>query len=380
MGKKKTPGLSKRYGIWQIDKVIHGRRLCESTGSSDLEDAERYLAKRTREIADIVLFGSRPERIWREAATKFINDNLHRTRIDEIARHLKQLDPYIGNLPLDQVHMETLRPFINDRKKQGRRAKTINIALGIVRRILNLCAQMWRDDTGQTWLAQSPYIEMLTVNDSKAPYPLDWAEQGKLLKQLPPHLARMALYKVNSGCREAEVCGLRWEWEIDIPDFDPIIFLIPAGVTLTKARGSQVKNRHDRIVVCDDVACDVVNSMRGQHDTHVFIYKGQPLPMMHNSAWKRAWKDAGLPTGDDYLKGPHNLKHTFGRRLRAVGVPKDTRQVLLGHRSGDVTDHYSVPEIQVLYDATNRVLGSQTRESPVLHMVKRKAATAIAAN
>ena len=223
MGKKKTPGLSKRYGIWQIDKVIHGRRLCESTGSSDLEDAERYLAKRTREITDIVLFGSRPERIWREAATKFINDNLHRTRIDEIARHLKQLDPYIGNLPLDQVHMETLRPFINDRKKQGRRAKTINIALGIVRRILNLCAQMWRDDTGQTWLAQSPYIEMLPVNDSKAPYPLDWAEQGELLKHLPGHLARMALYKVNSGCREAEVCGLRWDWEIEIPDFDPIL-------------------------------------------------------------------------------------------------------------------------------------------------------------
>ena len=27
------------------------------------------------------------------------------------------------------------------------------------------------------------------------------------------HMARMALYAVNTGCRDAEVCGLRWEWE-----------------------------------------------------------------------------------------------------------------------------------------------------------------------
>lgn len=342
----------------------------------------KMLAKFVKQINEYEYSGrtARPEKVWREAATKFINENLHRTRIDEIARHLKQLDPYIGNLPLDQVHMGTLQPFIKARKAAGIRTKTINIALGIVRRILNLCARMWRDEVSQTWLAQAPYIEMSPVTDSKSPYPLDWAEQSALLKELPMHLARMALYKVNSGCREAEVCGLRWEWEIDIPDFDPIIFLIPAGVTLTEARGSQVKNKHDRIVVCNDTAGNVVNSMRGEHKTYVFHYKGEPLLMMHNSGWQRAWKDAGLPTSDDYLKGPHNLKHTFGRRLRAAGVPKDTRQVLLGHRSGDITDHYSVPELQDLYDASNRVLGSQTRESPALHMVKRKAATAIAAN
>ncbi len=97
---------------------------------------------------------------------------------------------------------------------------------------------------------------------------------------------------------------------------------------------------------------------------------------MLTSAWKRAWKAAGLPEGADYLKGPHNLKHTYGRRLRAAGVPKDTRKVLLGHRSGDITDHYSVPELQDLFDASNRVSEAQSRKSPALHMVKRKAAIA----
>ena len=268
--------------------------------------------------------------------------------------------------------MDTLQPFIDARKAKGRRTKTINIALSVVRRILNLCARLWRDESGRTWLPQAPYIVMLPMTDQKMPYPLDWAEQAMFFGALPAHLASMAMYKVNTGCREAEVCGLRWEWEVEIPGFKPTVFLIPAGVTLTEARGSQVKNRHDRIVVCNKIAERVIDSMRGQHPTHVFHYKGDPLPKMLTSAWKRAWTNAGLPTSGDYLKGPHNLKHTFGRRLRAAGISKDTRQVLLGHRSGDITDHYSVPELHDLYAAANRVAGSKTRKSPALHMVKRK--------
>jgi integrase len=51
----------------------------------------------------------------------------------------------------------------------------------------------------------------------------------------------------------------------------------------------------------------------------------------------------------------HDLKHTFGRRLRAAGVPLETRKVLLGHRNGDITTHYSTPELEELLEAANRV-------------------------
>ena len=51
----------------------------------------------------------------------------------------------------------------------------------------------------------------------------------------------------------------------------------------------------------------------------------------------------------------HDLKHTFGRRLRAAGVPLETRKVLLGHKNGDITSHYSAPEIEELLEAANRV-------------------------
>ena len=51
----------------------------------------------------------------------------------------------------------------------------------------------------------------------------------------------------------------------------------------------------------------------------------------------------------------HDLRHTFGRRLRAAGVTYDDRQDLLGHRSRRVTTHYSAVELHKLIEAANRV-------------------------
>lgn len=55
----------------------------------------------------------------------------------------------------------------------------------------------------------------------------------------------------------------------------------------------------------------------------------------------------------------HDLKHTFGRRLRAAGISFEDRQDLLGHRSGRITTHYSSAELQNLHKAANAVCGKQ---------------------
>ena len=75
---------------------------------------------------------------------------------------------------------------------------------------------------------------------------------------------------------------------------------------------------------------------------------------MSLTAWGSARKRAGL----DQVR-VHDLKHTFGRRLRAVGVSFEDRQDLLGHRSGRITTHYSSAELQNLYDASRKVYEKQ---------------------
>jgi hypothetical protein len=42
--------------------------------------------------------------------------------------------------------MEKLQPFIDKRRKDGVKAKTINLSLEAVRRILRLAAHEWRDE------------------------------------------------------------------------------------------------------------------------------------------------------------------------------------------------------------------------------------------
>lgn len=70
----------------------------------------------------------------------------------------------------------------------------------------------------------------------------------------------------------------------------------------------------------------------------------------------------------------HDLKHTNGRRLRAVGVSLETRKVLLGHKNGDITSHYSAPEIAELLEAANRVCRTKSGKSPAITLLKRKIA------
>ena len=82
------------------------------------------------------------------------------------------------------------------------------------------------------------------------------------------------------------------------------------------------------------------------------------------SAWKRARIRTGLPQ-----VRVHDLKHTFGRRLRAAGVSFEDRQDLLGHRSGRITTHYSAAELTRLLAAADSVV-DRNGQKPELVVLK----------
>jgi integrase len=377
MGSHKTSGLTKRGGIWHIDKRFRGVRICESTGTNDLKEAEEQLAKRVSEVREATLYGLRPERTFRLAATKYLEENRHKRRIVDDALQLRHLDRFIGALPLKEVHHGSLQDFIVERRKEGVKTKTVNAALAVVRRILNLASQEWRDERGLTWLEIAPKIKLFPVTDARSPYPLSQEEQALLFQELPDHLARMALFKVNTGCREQEVCQLKWEYEVKVPELETSVFLIP---------GQKVKNGEERLVVLNRVAKSVVESVRGMHDTYVFVrtLKGRrpsPVGKMNNTAWKAARERAAdawaerhqdeAPAGFRSVR-VHDLKHTFGRRLRASGVSFEDRQDLLGHRSGRITTHYSKAELTSLIKAAESVTTAESHTTPATTWLRRK--------
>ena len=371
MGNHRTTGLTKRGGVWHIDKVFRGTRIRESTATGDVAKAQEQLAWRIDQIRIARIYGVRPDRTFRAAATRFLEENQHKRTIREDARLARRLEPYIGNLTLRQVHMGSLQPFIAKRRSEGVKSRSINNSLALIRHILNLAASEWRDEQGLTWLEYPPKIKLLPVRDGRSPHPLSRDEQAMLFQELPDHLERMALFKVNTGCRDREVCGLKWDEEAKVPELETSVFIIP---------GDRVKNAQDRLVVLNRIARSVVDGQRGQHPEYVFAFVPKrraakpgepqevpvPVPVfrMNNSAWKSArvraadkWEEqTGTPAPEGFRRvRVHDLKHTFGRRLRAAGVSFEDRQDLLGHKRGQITTHYSGPELSNLIAAAEKV-------------------------
>ena len=344
MGRKKSPGLQKRGRIWWIDKKIKGYgRLAESCNTVSLEEAECYLAHRLHEIRQVLVYGQRPTRTFEQAVVKYLNDYQHKRSISRDICAFKRVMPHIGDLSLDRVHNDTLAQYRQARRKDGVMAATINKELSCIRRVLNLAARVWRHDNGMSWLDSPPLIEM-EQGPARRPYPLSWEEQDRLFRELPAHLQRMALYKVNTGCREQEVCQLRWQWEVQIPELETSLFILPSNDQF------QTKNSQERVVVLNSIARRVVDEQRGKSKEFVFTYRGRKILRIHNWGWKLARARANLSN-----VRVHDLRHTFGHRLRAAGVSFEDRQDLLGHKSERMTTHYSAPDISRLIEAAEKV-------------------------
>lgn len=347
MSENKTPkknGLFKRGKTWHIDKVIKGRRLCQSTGTSSKSEAEYVLAELSREIFKAKQFGERPKRKFRSAAEEYLLRNAQKRsiatdvyRLDILDRHSDLFETY-----LDEINNDTLRPWIENRKIANKANGTINHGLKLVKLILKQ-ATRWSDEHNLTWLERAPDIDLLQnrAEDKGQPYPLNWSEQDRLFTQLPEHLKRMALFAVNTGCRDGEICNLRWDWEHQIEQLGVSFFVVPPAY---------VKNKIERLVVLNTIAADVVEKCRGDNDTHVFTYRSKPMGRMLNSAWMRSRKEAKLPT-----VRVHDLKHTFGSRLKTAGVDFELRQELLGHKTNNITAHYSRSGFKALFDAAEKV-------------------------
>jgi hypothetical protein len=88
---------------------------------------------------------------------------------------------------------------------------------------------------------------------------------------------------------------------------------------------------------------------------------------MNGPAWRKARLRADVPQAR-----VHDLKHTFGRRLRAAGVSFEDRQDLLGHKSGRITTHYSKPELENLIVAANKVCSEECNKNGTIVIPKKK--------
>jgi integrase len=159
---------------------------------------------------------------------------------------------------------------------------------------------------------------------------------------VPDHLGRMALFAVNTGLRDANLCGLQWSREVPIAELGRSVFVIPAQA---------FKSRRAHVMILNDAAWSIIETQRGKHPVWIFSYRGERVEHVNNMAWQRARREAKL--SDVRV---HDLRHTLATRLRAASVSEEDRAALLGHATRTMPEHYASADVGRLVSLANRVL------------------------
>jgi integrase len=147
-------------------------------------------------------------------------------------------------------------------------------------------------------------------------------------------------------------------WEVDVPEIKRSVFVVPAEFF-------KAKRRH--VMVLHDVAWAIVQRRRGVDSKFVFTYQPvakedmrtkvpRRVETQNNSAFQKARDNVGLSQ-----VRVHDLRHTYGHRLRDAGVSEEDRALLLGHAGNGMLQHYAAATVARLLEADNAVLKTRDR-------------------
>lgn len=377
MGKTRTRGITlESDGTRTVNKVWHGERIFQRLGTVSQDEAERWLAEELarRRAGEQRRRSARP--LFSECAARYLIESREKRSAVTIAFHVKILLPFLGQTEIHQIHDETMAPFIESRQADGVSATTINRSIEVVRTVLTRAARAWRDERGEPLLDRAPPLLSMLKESRRPPRPISWEEQDALFPRLPGHLQHMALFAVNTGLRDENVCGLRWDWEVPVPEVGRSVFLIPAA---------EFKTGVAHVAILNDAAWRIVESMRAarlarmraaledrssadqvaklsdamvekslagdESFRFVFVYRGHRVDTMNNTAWQTARREAGL--SDVRI---HDLRHTYAGRLRLAGVSQEDRNALMGHQSRSIPELYASADVGRLIAAANLTL------------------------
>lgn len=343
--KKTLPGLNRdsKTGNWILDKQILGHgRLYRSTKTQDYAEAERRAIKWIKETEEASIHGKRTRLTFNEACAIYIETET-KTSLDDDIGDLKQLVPFIGDLYLDEIHNDTLKPFIQHLRDNDRKATTVNRKIRVAGRILNLAARHWRDEYHKPYLDSPPLLKQLPENDKEITRPLEFAEEAKLLMHLNDNYKDWWTFAANTGLRDQAQAGLRWEWEVDLPLLKSSAFIIP---------GDEQKNDKEFLLVLNATSKAIIERWRGRHKELVFpSVKGGQISRHNNKHFRNARLKAELKGKINW----HSARATFATRLRAAGVGEEDRGMLMGHASVSVTTQYSWADIRHLIECVEKL-------------------------
>ncbi len=360
-------GITKHNGTYSIDFYVRDaagalRRKREKVGSN-YKLARELLAKRQTEVHEKRFFPERHETrvLFSDAAKAFLEwaqVNISVRGHERYRCSMESLTAAFGTRFLDQVTPAEVERYKADRI-QAVEPGTINRDLMVLKRLYNLIlkgrllpeakiveslptriALMREDNKRLRYVSEKEFAELLLACERLK------QKRRSCLSARVLDLKSIIILAVHTGMRRNEILGLKWS-DVDI-----------AGRVITIHQGKSGSARH--VPINSYLARTLEQIPRHIESPFVFYHREKGESAGHRFVeLKRAWQALLKEASIDNLRF-HDLRHTCASWLVMKGVPLQTVQGILGHKTFVTTLRYAHMAPELRKDAVERLCEENT--------------------
>ncbi len=343
------------YGKWRVGDRQVKRKLgtIRTPGSSDGITRKQAEAALCRKIGEVKVLAPEERVTFQEVAERYVHHVEHvlkrkaSTVQDYRIMVHRHLAPHFRTTAIDRITADDVAAYIAAKSRAGLAVKTITNHLNFAHGVFQFALKRGWTTSNPVAMADRPRAEQ---TDPDIHF-LSSEELEALLRAvredvLGPTDHALYMTAAMTGLRQGELAALRWR-DVDWP----------AGVVRVRRNysrgqwGTPKSRRSSRAVpMADRVAAELERHFQRsayRADDHLVFchpHTGNPYDASNlRDRFYEAMAAAGMGERCGRKGGItfHSLRHTFGTRMAAVGVPMRTLQEWMGHRDFTTTLIYA---------------------------------------
>jgi integrase len=352
----------KNSELWQVRyKDQKGGIVRESTGTSDRQEAERFLRDRldARDDASLATVLTSKQLTFNQWADWFM-ERRSKPPFRSAGNHqqnlnaLKFLRPVFGEMALSEVSTEVIEDYLMERLKSGRRIHTKfglqlrgKIKPATAHQEFRILSHIFNVAVKQKRLAANPCLAVefpVSVKKStRKPHYMSATEQAKIEVVAPGYLRNIVVI--------ISELGLRYKKEL-LPMKKDQVDLENALVHIADSK--TVNGIGDMPLT--EAAREAFQRQMKESEGSEYLFPSPRVkaqkPYMTNlrKVWAATLKKAGLP----YF-APYELRHTFATRLSAGGVADHMVTQMLRQGDSEVFKLYSQAKFGMMREALTKL-------------------------
>ena len=346
---------------WVCYRARDGRKIKESSGTADREEAERFLRERlaARYEGRLPAILSSKNLAFGEWADWFLerrskpphrSESTHRQNKNAV----KLLRPVFGSTRLSEITPEAVEDYIQSRLGEGRK---IHTKFGLIRRgkikpatahqefrvlrhMLNVAIRQKKLETNPCSLVEFP---VSVKNSTRKPHYMTSSEQGRIELVAPSYLRHVVVIMTEMGLRPYRELLPMLKSRVDLKN------------QLVHISDSKTENGIGDMPMTEPAYAAFKEQMEAAAGSdYLFPRRTKRGTKPYLGSLKKAWRTTLRCAGVPYFS-LYELRHTFATRLSAGGVADHFVTLMLRQGDAGVFKRYSQAKLNMMREALDRL-------------------------